>query len=131
MLESRPTGHFSQGRSCSPLCDSPRRRLTHGNGNTTTAASFVTKRVEGLAPSPTIAVSDKARRLKSQGIDVVDLGGGDPDFITPEHIRRAAIEAMNRATPTMLPVPESRRSEKRLLKSFARTTGLRSTLLAA
>lgn len=58
-------------------------------------ASFVTKRVEGLAPSPTIAVSDKARRLKSQGIDVVDLGGGDPDFITPEHIRRAAIEAMN------------------------------------
>src|SRR3954451_7512409 len=58
-------------------------------------ASFVTKRVEGLAPSPTIAVSDKARRLKSQGIDVVDLGGGDPDFITPEHIRRAAIDAMN------------------------------------
>jgi aspartate aminotransferase len=58
-------------------------------------ATFVTKRVEGLAPSPTIAVSDKARRLKSQGIDVVDLGGGDPDFITPEHIRRAAIEAMN------------------------------------
>jgi len=58
-------------------------------------ASFLTKRVQSLAPSPTIAVSDKARRLKSQGIDVVDLGGGDPDFITPEHIRRAAIDAMN------------------------------------
>src|SRR4051812_34650085 len=58
-------------------------------------ASFLTKRVQSLAPSPTIAVSDKARRLKSQGIDVVDLGGGDPDFITPEHIRNAAIEAMN------------------------------------
>jgi aspartate aminotransferase len=58
-------------------------------------ASFLTRRVQGLAPSPTIAVSDKARRLKSQGIDVVDLGGGDPDFITPEHIRKAAIEAMN------------------------------------
>lgn len=48
-----------------------------------------------MAPSPTIAVSDKARALKAQGIDVVDLGGGDPDFITPVHIRNAAIEAMN------------------------------------
>ena len=42
-----------------------------------------------------MAVSDRARQLKAQGIDVIDLGGGDPDFITPEHIRAAAIEAMN------------------------------------
>jgi aspartate aminotransferase len=48
-----------------------------------------------LAPSPTLAVSDRARQLKAQGIDVIDLGGGDPDFITPKHIRDAAIEAMN------------------------------------
>ena len=46
-------------------------------------------------PSPTLAVSDKARQLKARGIDVVDLGGGDPDFITPEHVRRAASDAMN------------------------------------
>jgi aspartate aminotransferase len=51
--------------------------------------------VRELAPSPTLAVSDSARQLKAQGIDVIDLGGGDPDFITPEHIRVAAIEAMN------------------------------------
>jgi len=48
-----------------------------------------------VKPSPTLAVSDKARQLKSQGIDVVDLGGGDPDFITPEHVRQAATDAMN------------------------------------
>jgi len=48
-----------------------------------------------LAPSPTLAVSDRARQLKAQGIDVIDLGGGDPDFITPEHIRAAATDAMN------------------------------------
>ena len=42
-----------------------------------------------------MAVSDKARQLKAQGIDVVDLGGGDPDFITPAHIRIAAADAMN------------------------------------
>ncbi|MCC6705801.1 MAG: pyridoxal phosphate-dependent aminotransferase [Thermomicrobiales bacterium] len=59
------------------------------------ASDFVAARVRDMAPSPTIAVSDKARALKAQGIDVVDLGGGDPDFITPEHIRQAAIDAMN------------------------------------
>jgi aspartate aminotransferase len=57
--------------------------------------TFFTSRVRDLSPSPTLAVSDRARQLKAQGIDVIDLGGGDPDFITPEHIRAAAIEAMN------------------------------------
>ncbi len=58
-------------------------------------ADFAAARVRNLAPSPTLAVSDKARQLKAQGVDVIDLGGGDPDFITPEHIRQAAIDAMN------------------------------------
>ncbi len=57
--------------------------------------AFFTTRVRDLAPSPTLAVSDRARQLKAQGIDVIDLGGGDPDFITPEHIRLAAAAAMN------------------------------------
>lgn len=56
---------------------------------------FLASRVRDAAPSPTLAVSDKARALKAQGIDVVDLGGGDPDFITPEHVRKAAADAMN------------------------------------
>jgi aspartate aminotransferase len=60
-----------------------------------TPADFVASRVRDLAPSPTIAVSDRARALKAQGIDVVDLGGGDPDFITPAHIRQAAADDMN------------------------------------
>ena len=58
-------------------------------------SDFLAARVRDAAPSPTLAVSDKARQLRAQGIDVVDLGGGDPDFITPEHIRQATIEAMN------------------------------------
>ena len=56
---------------------------------------FIASRVRDLAPSPTMAVSDRARTLKAQGIDVIDLGGGDPDFITPAHIRQAAADAMN------------------------------------
>jgi aspartate aminotransferase len=58
-------------------------------------SAFFASRVTNLAPSPTLAVSDRARRLKAEGIDVIDLGGGDPDFITPPHIRQAAIDAMN------------------------------------
>jgi aspartate aminotransferase len=56
---------------------------------------FIARRVRNVAPSPTLAVSQRARELKAGGIDVIDLGGGDPDFITPEHIRQAAIDAMN------------------------------------
>ena len=56
---------------------------------------FFATRVKLAVPSPTLAVSDRARQLKSEGVDVIDLGGGDPDFITPEHIRKAAIDAMN------------------------------------
>ncbi len=56
---------------------------------------FLASRVREAAPSPTLAVSDKARQLKAQGIDVIDLGGGDPDFITPAHVRQAAADAMN------------------------------------
>lgn len=56
---------------------------------------FAADRVRNASPSPTIAVSDRARALRAEGIDVIDLGGGDPDFITPAHIRQAAIDAMN------------------------------------
>uniref|UniRef100_A0A831TCL0 Aminotransferase n=1 Tax=Thermorudis peleae TaxID=1382356 RepID=A0A831TCL0_9BACT len=56
----------------------------------------VAERVVQLRPSPTLAVSDRVRALREQGLDVIDLGGGDPDFPTPEHICRAAAEAMLR-----------------------------------
>ncbi len=54
------------------------------------------ERVQAIQPSPTLAVSDRARALRQQGLDVVDLGGGDPDFATPKHICDAAAEALSR-----------------------------------
>jgi aspartate aminotransferase len=51
-------------------------------------------RVTQVTESATLAVSNKARALARQGVDVIDLGGGDPDFITPAHIRAAAERAM-------------------------------------
>ncbi|MCO5215056.1 MAG: pyridoxal phosphate-dependent aminotransferase [Thermomicrobiales bacterium] len=63
------------------------------------------RRVRNVAPSPTLAVSQRARELRAEGIDVIDLGGGDPDFITPEHIREAAAAAMNAGDTHYAPSP--------------------------
>jgi aspartate aminotransferase len=50
----------------------------------------------GIAPSPTLKVIAEADRLRQQGVDLVDLGAGEPDFPTPEHIKAAAHDALNR-----------------------------------
>jgi aspartate aminotransferase len=55
---------------------------------------FVTPRVAELPSSPTIAVAKQAEELRRQGVDVVDFGPGEPDFGTPEHVSRAALEAL-------------------------------------
>lgn len=52
-------------------------------------------RVKTITPSPTLAITNKAKLLKSQGHDIIGLGAGEPDFNTPEPIREAAIKAMN------------------------------------
>src|SRR6202011_2650868 len=56
----------------------------------------IADRLNGIAPSMTLAITAKARALKAQGIDVCGFGSGEPDFDTPEHIKRAAIEALER-----------------------------------
>jgi aspartate aminotransferase len=53
------------------------------------------RRMAGVAGSPTLGVSALARTLRAQGRDVVDFGSGEPDFDTPEHIKQAAIKALN------------------------------------
>lgn len=57
-------------------------------------AKPLSQKITGMAGSATVQVMNKARALKQQGVDVMDLGGGDPDFDTPEHIQKAAIESM-------------------------------------
>lgn len=52
-------------------------------------------RVQQIKPSPTLAVSTRAAELKAAGKDIIGLGVGEPDFDTPEHIKKAAIEAIN------------------------------------
>ncbi len=54
----------------------------------------LSKRVQGIQPSMTLAVSAKAKAMKADGIDVVGFGAGEPDFKTPDHICEAAIQAV-------------------------------------
>jgi len=54
----------------------------------------ISQRVQDLAESGTIAVSNKVAAMRAQGIDVVSLGAGEPDFDTPDHIKAAAAEAL-------------------------------------
>ena len=48
-----------------------------------------------IKPSPTRAVTQKARELKEKGVDVISLGAGEPDFDTPNNVKNAAIEAIH------------------------------------
>lgn len=58
--------------------------------------SFIADALSRVKPSPTVAVSTKARELKAAGVDVIGLGAGEPDFDTPDNIKAAAIDAINR-----------------------------------
>ena len=52
-------------------------------------------RLNRLSPSATLAMSQKSAELKAQGIDVINLSVGEPDFNTPDHIKEAAIQAIH------------------------------------
>jgi aspartate aminotransferase len=56
--------------------------------------AFIAEQLKRIKPSPTIAVTDKARALKAAGRDVIGLGAGEPDFDTPDNIKEAAIKAI-------------------------------------
>ncbi|HEX7454920.1 MAG TPA: pyridoxal phosphate-dependent aminotransferase [Gallionella sp.] len=55
----------------------------------------LSKRVQAIKPSPTLAVTARAAKLKAEGKDIIGLGAGEPDFDTPQHIKDAAIGAIN------------------------------------
>ena len=57
---------------------------------------MLASRMSRIAPSPTLRVTAEADRLRRLGVDVVDLGAGEPDFATPEHIKQAARDAIDR-----------------------------------
>ncbi len=73
----------------------------------------LTKRVNGIAESATLAISAKAKRMKAEGVDVVNFGVGEPDFNTPDYIIEAAISAMKSGLTKYTPasgIPDLKRA---------------------
>ncbi|NLO68867.1 MAG: pyridoxal phosphate-dependent aminotransferase [Bacteroidales bacterium] len=68
-------------------------------------ANKLSKRLEGLSVSETLAMAARSRELKSKGIDVIDLSLGEPDFNTPDHIKEAANQAIKDNVTHYPPVP--------------------------
>ena len=84
----------------------------------------LSKRVQSLKPSPTLAISAKAKELKAKGVDVIGFGAGEPDFDTPEFIKEAAIRALREGKTKYAPaggIPELREA---LAEKFKTKNGI-------
>ncbi len=86
--------------------------------------SLVATRLAAIKPSPTLAVAAKAAQLKSEGRDIIGLGAGEPDFDTPQFIKDAAVEAMNKGLTKYTPAGGTISLRKAIIAKFKRDNGL-------
>lgn len=89
--------------------------------------SLLADRLSRIKPSPTIAVTSKARALKAAGRDVIGLGAGEPDFDTPENIRAAGIRAIENGQTRYTDVDGTPDLKKAICAKFARENDLTYT----
>jgi len=80
-------------------------------------------RVQRVKPSPTLAVTARANELKAQGKAIIGLGAGEPDFDTPEHIKQAAIEAINNGFTKYTAVDGTADLKNAIINKFKRDNG--------
>ncbi len=86
--------------------------------------SLIAERLSRIKPSPTIAVSQKARELKAAGQDVIGLGAGEPDFDTPDNIKAAAIAAIQDGQTKYTAVDGTAELKAAICAKFKRENGL-------
>lgn len=80
----------------------------------------LSERVNSIKPSPTLAITNKAKELKAAGKDIIGLGAGEPDFDTPEHIKKAAIDAINNGFTKYTAVDGTPELKKAIIDKFKR-----------
>lgn len=85
---------------------------------------FISKRVNNLAASQTLAMSQKSNELKARGIDVINLSVGEPDFNTPDHIKDAAKRAIDDNFSFYSPVPGYMSLRKAVADKLSNENGL-------
>ena len=84
----------------------------------------LSRRVQAIKPSPTLAVTARAATLKAEGKDIIGLGAGEPDFDTPQHIKDAAIAAINRGFTKYTPVGGTASLKQAVAAKLKRDNGL-------
>jgi len=85
---------------------------------------LLSDRVQRIKPSPTLAVTARAAELRAAGQDIIGLGAGEPDFDTPEHIKQAAIKAIQDGFTKYTAVDGTAGLKKAIINKFARDNGL-------
>jgi aspartate aminotransferase len=85
---------------------------------------FISKTIERVKPSPTIAATQKARDLQAAGRDVIGLGAGEPDFDTPDNIKEAGIAAIKRGETKYTPTDGIPQLKAAICRKFKRENGL-------
>ena len=85
---------------------------------------LLSRRVQSIKPSPTLAVTARAAALKASGKDIIGLGAGEPDFDTPVHIKQAAIEAINKGFTKYTAVDGTPGLKAAIIAKFQRDNGL-------
>jgi len=85
---------------------------------------ILSNRVQKIKPSATMAVSDKAKQLKSQGVQIVSMGSGEPDFDTPVNIQKAATHAITAGETRYTAVDGTPQLKKAICEKFKKENGL-------
>jgi aspartate aminotransferase len=85
---------------------------------------MLSNRIQKVKPSATITISAKAMELRANGIDVISLSAGEPDFDTPEHIKKAAIEAINKGQTKYTQVDGTPELKDAIINKFSKDNNL-------
>ena len=84
-------------------------------------------RAQNIKPSPTLAVTARAKALKAAGKDIIGLGAGEPDFDTPDHVKEAAIQAIRDGFTKYTAVAGTTELRQAVASKFRRDNGLEYT----
>jgi len=84
----------------------------------------IAQRVKTIKPSPTLAVTARAAEMRAAGHDIIGLGAGEPDFDTPQHIKDAAIDAINKGYTKYTPVDGIPALKQAIINKFAQDNQL-------
>lgn len=82
------------------------------------------RRIELVKPSQTLAITDKAKRMKREGLDVVSFSAGEPDFDTPDFIKQAAVQALAKGMTKYSPCSGTVELKKEIIEKLKRDNGL-------